>query len=162
VRLIDECGVGFFGRSVVGVVAVGTILRFDDVRGYGFIVPADGGEDVFVHANDLGNQRHLVHAGMRVEYEVEQGERGLKVASVRVVDPPTQRPVDRRTPNGEARGKTAPADEDALCDVLTPGEFTLEVTEILLQHVPSLTGAQITQIRERLVEQARSHGWIET
>ena len=48
-----------------------------------------------------------------------------------------------------------------MCDVLAPHEFTTEVTEVLLQHVPSLTGAQITQIRERLVDHARSHGWVE-
>jgi hypothetical protein len=46
--------------------------------------------------------------------------------------------------------------------VLAPREFTTEVTEILLRHVPSVTAAQIVQIRERLVDHARSHGWIET
>jgi cold shock protein len=144
------------------VVEVGRILRFDDVRGYGFIAPNGGGEDVFVHANDLGEHRHLVHAGMRVEYEVVQGEQGPKVASVRLVDGPVHRPVDRRPSGGEARPKAATADDDGMCDVLAPGEFTTEVTEVLLRHVPSLTGAQISQIRERLGEHARSHGWIET
>lgn len=142
-------------------MAVGKVLRFDDVRGYGFIAPAGGGEDVFVHANDLGEFRHLVHAGMRVEYEVEQGERGPKVSSVRMVDPLVNRPADRRPPGVEARAKAAAADDDGMCDVLAPAEFTTEVTEILLQHVPTLTAAQISQIRERLGEHARSHGWIE-
>jgi cold shock CspA family protein len=154
-------GVASF-RQVVCVVAVGRILRFDDVRGYGFIAPSSGGDDVFVHANDFGEQRHLVHSGMRVEYEVEHGDRGLKVATVRIVDPPTPRPIDRRLLNGEARAKVAPAaDDDGMCDVLALHEFTNEVTEVLLQQVPSLTGAQITQIRERFVDYARSHGWVE-
>jgi len=139
------------------VVAVGRILRFDDVRGYGFIVPAGGGEDVFVHANDFGENRHRVHPGMRVEYEVETGDRGLKVASVQILDGPG--PVNgigapaRVTPAGE---------DDGMCDVLAPREFTTEVTEVLIQHVPSLNGTQIAQVRERLVALARSHGWVES
>lgn len=142
-------------------MAVGKVRRFDDVRGYGFIAPDGGGEDVFVHANDLGELRHLVHAGMRVEYEVERGERGPKVSSVRVVDPVVQRPADQRPSGADARAKAAAADDDGMCDVLAPAEFTTEVTEILLRHVPTLTGAQISQIRQHLGEHARSHGWIE-
>jgi len=36
------------------------------------------------------------------------------------------------------------------------------VTEVLIQHVQSLTGAQIAQIREQMVNLARSHGWVES
>ena len=144
------------------MVAVGRILRFDDVRGYGFIAPSGGGDDVFVHANDFGEQRHLVHSGMQVEYEVAQGERGLKVATVRIADASTPRPINRRSMNGEVRAKAVPDDDDGMCDVLALHEFTNEVTEVLLQQVPSLTGAQITQIRERFVDYARSHGWVES
>ena len=139
----------------------GRILRFDEVRGYGFIAPNAGGEDVFVHANDFGEQRHLVHPGMRVEYEVEEGERGLKVASVHIIDTPAP---SRRAPSSPFA--TAPAagssDDDGLCDVLSSREFTAEVTELLIQHVPSLTGSQIAQARQHLVQFARSHGWVES
>jgi cold shock CspA family protein len=147
------------------VTAVGRITRFDDIRGYGFIAPSGGGEDVFVHANDFGDQRHLVRPGVRVEYEEEAGERGLKVASVRILETPTTTPVStagRRRVDGDTRqGAAAGGDDDAMCDVLTPDEFTAEVTEMLIRHAPSLTGAQITQVRDRLVNQARSHGWVE-
>jgi CspA family cold shock protein len=142
------------------VVAVGRILRFDDARGYGFIVPDAGGEDVFFHANDFGDQRHLVHAGMRVEYETEESDRGLKVASVRILNQSTSAAADRGTAAG--RAKTAVAGEDdGMCDVLAPGAFRGEVTDVLIERVPSLTGAQITQIRQCLVELARSHGWVD-
>ncbi|MFC7546850.1 cold-shock protein [Plantactinospora sp. GCM10030261] len=156
------------------MVAVGKILRFDEVRGYGFIAPAAGGEDVFVHANDFGEHRHLVRPGLRVEYEVEQGERGLKVASVRLVDEPVtpgRSGVDDAGPGradadlmppdaGLTRGGVV-GDDDGMCDVLAARAFLAEVTEVLLRHAPSLTGTQITQVRQHLVDYARSHGWVE-
>jgi CspA family cold shock protein len=149
-------------------VETGRILRFDEVRGYGFIAPNGGGEDVFVHANDFGEQRHLVHPGMRVEYEVEEGERGLKVSTVRILDVPARREHARATSSpfapaaGQSTGATGSADDDGLCDVLSSREFTAEVTELLIQHVPSLTGSQIAQARQHLVSFARSHGWVES
>ncbi|MER7006748.1 cold shock domain-containing protein [Dactylosporangium sp. NPDC000555] len=147
----------------------GRILRFDEVRGYGFIAPNAGGEDVFVHANDFGEQRHLVHPGMRVEYEVEEGERGLKVSSVRILDVSARREHARATTSPFAPVATATpgtpgpsGEDDGLCDVLSSREFTAEVTELLIQHVPSLTGSQIAQARQHLVSFARSHGWVES
>jgi CspA family cold shock protein len=153
------------------VVETGRILRFDEVRGYGFIAPNAGGEDVFVHANDFGEQRHLVHPGMRVEYEVEEGERGLKVATVRILDAPSpsrhtrvgSSPFTPSASSGTApHGAAGTSDDDGLCDVLSSREFIAEVTELLIQHVPSLTGSQIAQARQHLVSFARTHGWVES
>jgi CspA family cold shock protein len=140
------------------MVAVGRILRFDDVRGYGFVAPADGGEDVFVHANDFGDQRYLVRPGLRVQYEAEDGDRGPKVSTIRIIDTPEPAGVVGRA---EARPRVAVGDDDGLCDVLSTREFDHEVTELLIQHVPSLTGGQVVEIRKRLAGLARTHGWIE-
>jgi cold shock CspA family protein len=145
----------------VVVVEVGRILRFDDARGYGFIAPSNGGDDVFFHANDFGDQRQFVRPDMRVEFEAEAGDRGLKVASVRLLDGPGRLRSDiERAFDGAADRLADPAD-DGMCDVLAPRQFAAEITELLVTQVPSLTGAQILQIRQHLADHARSHGWVE-
>ncbi|MGI5182420.1 cold shock domain-containing protein [Dactylosporangium sp. CA-152071] len=133
---------------VVVVSMSGTLVRYDDVRGYGFIAVAGGGEDVFVHASDFGDARHLARAGKHVEFEAETTDRGPKVVSVRLVD-------EARPPVSALSG------EEGECDVLTPRAFEVEVTELLLQHVGSLSGDQIRQVREFMGRLARTHGWIE-
>lgn len=127
----------------------GTVLRFDAVRGYGFIAPDDGGEDVFVHANDIGELKNRLRSGTRVDYETENGERGLKASFLRIVSSPAARAA-------------ASDDDDDVCDVLLPRDFAAEVTEKLLHGVPTLTGGQIVQIRQALTELATRHGWVES
>lgn len=130
------------------MVESGVVLRFDGVRGYGFIAPDSGGEDVFVHANDIGELKNRLRSGTRVEFETEEGDRGLKASSVRVVSAPSTRAV-------------AVGDDDDVCDVLLPRDFAAEVTETLLHGVPTLSGAQIVQIRQALTTLATRHGWVE-
>ncbi|WP_233617379.1 cold-shock protein [Actinomadura sp. WAC 06369] len=137
------------------MVRSGTIFSFDNVRGYGFIVPDGGGEDVFVHANDLLDDKSLFTPGTAVEFEVAQGERGPKAFAVRALDEPAapERPPARRAAES--------FDDDVLCDVLSSRELGHEITDVLLAKVPELTGGQIVKIRESLLAVAQKHGWTE-
>jgi CspA family cold shock protein len=61
-------------------VAIGTVKWFNNVKGFGFIQPQDGGKDVFVHisAVERAGMRSLVE-GQKVSFEV-QTERGRQAA----------------------------------------------------------------------------------
>jgi len=54
-----------------------------------------------------------------------------------------------------------PADDEAICDLLSQAEFTREVTELLLEAVPDLTSRQIVTLRQSLLEFGRKRGWVD-
>jgi cold shock protein len=62
----------------------GTVKWFNDAKGFGFITPAGGGEDVFVHfsAIQMDGFKSLAE-GMEVEYEVVRGQKGWQAQAVR-------------------------------------------------------------------------------
>ena len=59
---------------------------FDEKRGYGFIVPTGGGEDVFVHYSVIDAPGFkLLNEGQVVQFEAERGSTGVKADWVSVV-----------------------------------------------------------------------------
>jgi cold shock CspA family protein len=140
-------------------VVAGKVIRFDEFRGYGFVAPDSGGEDVFLHVNDLQFDKRLLGPGALVEFDVEEGDRGLKASRVRMISKGTDRGTSARS---EPRSESRAADDDMLCDVLSVKEFLEEVTETLLAAAPSITGEQIVHIRQRMAQVAHNHGWVET
>ncbi|MBK7976042.1 MAG: cold-shock protein [Deltaproteobacteria bacterium] len=67
-------------------MAVGTVKWFNDAKGFGFITPADGSKDVFVHHSAITMDGfRTLSEGQRVEYEVTQGAKGPAAQNVRAV-----------------------------------------------------------------------------
>lgn len=62
----------------------GTVKWFNAAKGYGFISPSDGGDDVFAHysAIEMDGYKTLTE-GQEVEYEVEKGPKGPKASVIR-------------------------------------------------------------------------------
>jgi CspA family cold shock protein len=68
-------------------MATGTVKWFSQDKGYGFIQPDGGGEDLFVHYSSITGAgfRNLVE-GQKVEFEAEQGRKGMQAANVNVIE----------------------------------------------------------------------------
>lgn len=66
-------------------MATGTVKWFNAEKGYGFISQSDGA-DVFVHFSAIQmNGYRSLEEGQQVEFEVQEGPKGLQAASVRPV-----------------------------------------------------------------------------
>lgn len=67
-------------------MAQGTVKWFNAEKGFGFIAPADGSDDVFVHYSEIqGNGFRTLVENQQVEFEIGEGAKGLQAEKVRAL-----------------------------------------------------------------------------
>lgn len=66
-----------------GPRSTGTVKWFNDAKGFGFITPDDGGEDLFAHFSSIQMSGFkTLKEGQRVVYEVIQGPKGKQALNI--------------------------------------------------------------------------------
>ncbi len=64
----------------------GTVKWFNDAKGFGFITPDNGGDDLFAHFSEIqANGFKSLAENQRVQFEVKNGPKGLQAAAIRAI-----------------------------------------------------------------------------
>jgi len=65
----------------------GRVKWFNSQKGFGFIVPDNGGKDLFVHFSAIQSSGYkTLKEGQKVEFEIEQTDKGDKAVNVKVIE----------------------------------------------------------------------------
>lgn len=72
----------FFNNQFLSIMKQGKVKFFNVTKGFGFITPDDGTEDVFVHQSGLKDN---IKENDSVQFEVERGKKGMNAVKVQVV-----------------------------------------------------------------------------
>ena len=60
----------------------GTVKFYNETKGFGFITPNNGGDDIFVHSSGLNTR--TIKENDKVVYQVTQGQKGLNASQVKL------------------------------------------------------------------------------
>lgn len=77
-------GIKALGVTEVPDMATGTVKWFSNAKGFGFILPDEGEEDIFAHFSSIEMEGYkTLKQGQKVEFDITQGPKGMTAAHIR-------------------------------------------------------------------------------
>ncbi len=105
-------------------MAIGKVKWFNNAKGYGFILPDDGGEDLFAHYSSIEMDGYkTLKAGQEVQFDVLEGPKGLHATNIRSSDADAQATDGEDSATADADVEKAAA--EAAVNEETVGEETV-------------------------------------
>jgi CspA family cold shock protein len=97
-------------------MSTGQVKWFNNAKGFGFILPDDGGDDLFAHYSSIGMEGYkTLKAGQLVSFDTVQGPKGLHAANIRSLP---EQPEEKVNDVEEAEEQAAdpPIEEETTAD----------------------------------------------
>tara|TARA_B110000858_G_C17810161_1_gene480758 strand:+ start:25966 stop:26277 length:312 start_codon:yes stop_codon:yes gene_type:complete len=89
-------------------MSTGQVKWFNNAKGFGFILPDEGGDDLFAHYSSIGMEGYkTLKAGQLVSFDTVEGPKGLHAANIHAIDKPV------------AEGKQSTSEQDSITDAVT-------------------------------------------
>ena len=90
-------------------MSTGQVKWFNNAKGFGFILPDDGGDDLFAHYSAIGMDGYkTLKAGQLVEFDAVEGPKGLHAANIKPLsDTPARQANGAADDHAEANGDAA-------------------------------------------------------
>ena len=106
----------------------GKVKWFNNAKGYGFILPEEGGEDLFVHYSSIQMEGYkTLKAGQVVDYETVKSQKGFHAVNIRALEDAT----DEEAPPSLEEEPAAETVAEERSTAEAPQETTTEATETL-------------------------------
>ncbi|MFC9477204.1 cold-shock protein [Nocardia sp. NPDC056952] len=125
------------------MLSTGKVVRFDEMKGYGFIASDSGNEQVFFHVNETSIDESAVRPGLRVVFDARSGDRGKYAVNV------------ESSTEDSAIGS---GDRPQLSREILLDEFT----ELIITCAPDVSGREVALFRRGFIALAEKHGWIDS
>jgi len=114
-------------------MATGTVKWFNNAKGYGFILPEGGGDDLFAHFSSIQMEGYkTLKAGQPVKFEIIEGPKGLQATNITATDQSSVPGVELSESANGGPGTTSVAsvtvEDDADSEGHHPGDIGIQAS----------------------------------